>query len=128
MPCCGLDMHRTLKQWVALVLLAAAAFAQAALPAQACPMERGGLSHAGASEAPCAEGGGECDTQALVNLCVAHCTADLQQVGPGVPQVTAAQWMLALLPPGDEARGVALRISPPPPGVPIRILHQSLQI
>lgn len=128
MPCCGLHMHHTLKQWVALVLLAAAAFAQAALPAQACPMERGGFSHAGAGEAPCAEGHGECGTQALVNLCIAHCTADLQQVGPAVQQVTAPQWILALSPPRDEAQGVAVRIGPPPPGVPIRILLQSLQI
>ena len=71
------------RLWTAILVLAALAFAQAGVALAGCSMDRGML--AGAMSMPAGEGCGACDVpkqqsaMAMSNLCVAHCTADLQQ-------------------------------------------------
>ena len=124
--------RRSLKRWIALVVLAAATFAQASVSVLACQMERGALSHAvQASEpCPCDEAQSGCESSQLTNLCVAHCTSDLQLAGAAVALVRAPADAPAFFFPRTELRvpGRAIAEGAPPVSVPIRILLQSLQI
>ena len=125
-------MRRTLKRWIVLLVLAAAGFAQASVSVLACQMERGAPSHAVQASEPCpcdeAQGGGQISQ--LTNLCVAHCTSDLQLAGAAVALVRAPADAPALFSPQGELRtpGRAVLKNSPPASVPIRILLQSFQI
>ena len=129
-----MPMRRALKRWVALAMLAAATFAQASVSVLACQMERGVLSRAlQASEPhPCGEAQDGRDASELANVCVAHCTSDLQLSGAttalarapaDAPVPLSLRNRLTVTAPGRAAIGAA-----PPAGVPIRILLQSFQI
>lgn len=121
-----MPISRRLKRAIALLMLAALAFAQASIASVVCDRDRGKLSHASAAEScPCVE-----KTTQFSNRCLAHCTADLQQaatatviarapadtpvllVAPSEPRFASREW--------QEAR--------PPGGLPARILFQSFLI
>jgi len=73
--------NRTLRTWIAALLLGALGFAQASVSLAACSMERGSIS-----EVLAAEPADACDCGTAVtefgpryaNRCLAHCTSDLQ--------------------------------------------------
>ena len=120
-------MNRRLVRRVAFCLIALLGFAQGTVTLAACTMERG----APMQMSPAGETSG-CDEPAgtVANVCVAHCTADLQVAG------TAA--VLVQVPGKAQALLVPLRIEywsgrmalevPPPQTVPSRILLHSFLI
>ena len=112
-------------------VLAALAFAQASAVLAACSMDRGMLANAMAMSA-----GQECDAcdqavMASVNQCVAHCTADLQQVSQPVaivptPAAVPVLWVVAQPPgPPSPPKGLTAR---PPGAPPHRVLLHSFLI
>jgi hypothetical protein len=114
------------KRRVALLLIGLLVFAQGAVALAACSMERGMTAHiAMAADEHCAD----CPSPAAQNgnLCVAHCTSDLQLAGltmslvPGPAQlpVLVVSHPTAFPPTGLDA---------PPPGAPPRriLLHSFL--
>lgn len=121
------------RRWVAIFALAALAFAQASLAFAACSMDRGMLGGSMATSA-----GEECDAcdmpkqaaTASANQCIAHCTADLQQVWPAVGIVRSPAAMPVLFvaqPPGphSQPKGLTAR---PPGAPPHRVLLHSFLI
>ena len=105
------------RRWAAILLLAMMAFAQASLAVAACAMDRAMLGSAMEMSGPECEA---CDTpvsgsMVTANQCVAHCTADLQQVGePNVlPHRPAAAPMVWLRPAGPPPQVPGLVVSPP---------------
>src|SRR5712691_1802531 len=82
-------MNRSLKRWVASVLLAALAFTHASVSFAACPLERGHLGAVMTSKAePCGDYLSVTGFESLyANRCVAHCTSDLQLAGDAVAVV-----------------------------------------
>ena len=112
-------------------MLAAAGFAHASVSVLACQMDRGQLAHAAqASEpCPCDEGQKGCSDQGLTNLCVSHCTADLQISADAIPLVRApADAPVVLIARRETPRSLSGVFQRPPAAVPIRILLRSLQI
>jgi hypothetical protein len=127
-----MSLKRSLRRWLAVVMLGVVAFAQASVAFSACRMERGRLGGAiGYSDgAPC-EGMAEAKAWTKYpNRCLAHCTSDLQLAGE------------ILAPSGHPAQGPLLASAIPaplplahiglearPPGAPpLRILLQSFLI
>lgn len=100
-------LSRTLRTWVALLLLGALAFAHASVSMAACSMERGAMNEvlAVGTEAPC-----DCSTSVsesgplYANRCLAHCTADLQLAGAALAILAdATQGAILLVPQGPPA-------------------------
>jgi hypothetical protein len=124
---------RTLKRWIALLLLAATTFAQASVALAGCELERRTVARlvAIADETACGCEVGTAGHGPLVtNRCFAHCTADLQIAGLAVAIVPGAcdSAVLHLARPSPLA---ALRADPGVPAgdaVPIRILLHSFLI
>lgn len=83
-----MNTTRKLKRWIAMLLLAAVAFAQASLAFSACPLERSSL--AAAMHPAAAAVDRDCETMIMTewtkfpNRCLMHCSADLQTVGAAV--------------------------------------------
>ena len=104
-------------------------YAQAGVVLAACGMDRGELGQAMSAQ-PAA--GHECcdeeESPPPANLCVAHCTADLQAFGwAALPLPAAAPSAPIFLQPSFAAAPPALRHPAPPPRVPPRIfLHSFL--
>ena len=82
------------NRWIARLLLAVMAFAQASIAFADCPADRGKLSHVLATDAMLS-----CDTGVMslteygpqyANRCLAHCTADLQIPAAAVAIVRSA--------------------------------------
>lgn len=123
---------RKLRRWTALMLLGALAFMHVSLAAAACEMDRRALA-----QVMVAEAGQACECEAdsagaaplSTNRCVAHCTADLQNISIGASITCAATNVNVLFLPRREAPPLnAYRDSPPPVGVPVRILLHSFLI
>ena len=121
-------MKSSLRRRVASVLLAVLALAQLSTAFASCFMDRGGMRAAMSAEAtmPC-EG---CSTaQSPSNVCVAHCTADLQISG-GVPMPICSAADLPVLTivlpdlsPLPTTRVVGAHPGDPPPRI---LLHSFL--
>jgi hypothetical protein len=124
-------MVRALKRRVALLLLGLFVFAQVNVALAACSMDSGMLGQVMAStgDGPCGDCGTTGSDHAALssNLCVAHCTSDLQLAGAGVIIVAAAPTLPALVVRRPE---VPLRtgLDGPPSGAPPRriLLHSFL--
>ncbi len=122
------------RRWAAVLVLAALAFGQANLAFAACSMDRGMLGAAMAMPA-----GEECDAcemptqqaaMASVNLCVAHCTADLQQAAESLLIMRGPATMqlhFVVRPPGPPPSSKGLTASPPG-APPHRVLLHSFLI
>lgn len=120
------------RRWAAILVLAALAFAQANVAFAACFMDRGMLGGAMAMSA--GEACDACDMpkQAAMdspNQCVAHCTADLQQVSHPVvivpsPVPMPVLWVSQPQGPPNPPKGLMAR----PPGTPPHrvLLHSFL--
>ena len=126
-------MKSSLRRRVASVLLAVLAFAQLSTASASCFMDRGSMGALMSAEGtmPC-EG---CDTApssaaALRNLCVAHCTADLQSfAGAQVPMCCAARLPVLTIPPPERSLVPKTRVVGAHPGAPPpRILLHSFLI
>lgn len=116
-------------------MLAALAFAQANVAVAACAMDRGML--AAAMAMPAGEECGACEmpkqqsAMESMNVCVAHCTADLQQVSePVVMMVPGFAFVTVLFvaqqpaaPPSSKGLTAA-----PPGAPPHRVLLHSFLI
>jgi hypothetical protein len=115
-------MKRRIKRWIALVVLAATAFAQAAVSFADCPMQRGQLSQTltRAAESPCASATHvKKDAPRYVNRCVAHCTQDLKAAGlPVAIAGGTAEAPVLLVRPARGAPAVNTGLDSPPPGTP----------
>jgi hypothetical protein len=124
---------RKLKCWIALVVLAALAFAQASIAIAGCELDRRAflqIAISGTAEDR------ECDMQLIgqapisSNRCAAHCTADLQISGMAAAIVReVGESSVLRLPPST----VRLSIGPsadaaPNAPIPIRILLHSFLI
>lgn len=122
------------RLWTAILVLAALAFAQAGVALAGCSMERGML--AGAMSMPAGEGCGACEmpkqqsAMATSNLCVAHCTADLQQASEAMalvrsPVLTAVLFVAQSPVPSSSPKALT---APPPGAPPHRVLLHSFLI
>ena len=120
------------RRWAGILILAALAFAQASVAFAACSMERGMLG------AMAISAGAECEACDMpkhpvmdsANQCVAHCTADLQQVPHPVvivpsPAVMPVLWLEPPPAPPIAPKGLLAR---PPSAPPHRILLHSFLI
>jgi len=125
-------MNLRLIRRVALWLIAALAFAQASVVLAACSMERGSMVPMLEMIEGCAscEPEGGTDAAQPANRCVAHCTADLQLPGSMIALVRSPAHVPVLwLPPLDRSAFLRTKLeSPPPGGVPARILLHSFLI
>ena len=124
-------MSRRLRRWIALLMLGLLGFAQAGVALAACLADRGEMAgmasapaHGAAGHACCEDG--DRAPGPPTNICVAHCTSDLQAFGWAsfaVPRVAAL--VIAVIP---RASIVAVWYTPaeaPPPRIPPRILLHS---
>jgi hypothetical protein len=127
-----MSIKRTLKRWIALVLLAVFSFSHASLALADCPVDRATLAQAiaQAAENPCCNRVSPAGYESLYgNRCVAHCTSDLRAAGLAVALVRApADAPVLLLAAFDDDRARARFDAPPPEAVPPRILLHSFLI
>lgn len=118
--------------WIAVLLLGALGFAHANISLAACAMERGSIS-----EVQAAEPSDSCDCGTAMtefgplyaNLCLAHCTADLQLSGAAtaIANGVANAPLLFLQRTTQRATSPRRADAPPTAGVPKRIrLHSFL--
>lgn len=125
-------MKRTLKRWVALVLLAVFSFSHASLALADCPVDRASLAQmiSQAAEDPCCNALSPAGYESLYgNRCIAHCTSDLRAAGLAVALVRApADAPVLLLARVADDRWRAELSAPPPQAVPPRILLHSFLI
>lgn len=125
-------LTRTLRIWIAALMLGALGFAQASVSLAACSMERGTIGEvlADKSPAPCDCGTALTEFGPLyANRCVAHCTSDLQLSGAAVAIAHAAALAPPLVLPRAQQRVAWSRRAPVPlaASVPKRIqLHSFL--
>lgn len=125
-------MNRTLRKWIAALMLGALGFAHASVSVAACSMERGALGQVLAVEAaaPCECGTAMTEFGPLYsNRCLAHCTSDLQLAGVAVALASGAIRAPMIVLPPAPLRGSWLRWAGVPPAavVPKRIqLHSFL--
>lgn len=128
-------MSRRSLRRVALVLIALLGFVQVSIALAACTMDRGALArvddHSAAMECGLPEqeqstARGSMDG----NLCLAHCTADLQSTGLSAPTVLAvSQTPFFLVPRSESPAEPLMPVLVPPPGMPPpRILLHSYLI
>lgn len=127
-------MRLRATRWITRLLLGVMVFAQASLALADCPVNRGDLAHLFVTETAVV-----CESNMVsmsesgpqnANLCVAHCTADLQIQAMPVAIVRAASQAPVLLLP-DPARAVFRQTgleSPAPGTPPPRILQHSYLI
>lgn len=119
------------RRWAAIFVIAALAFTQASVAFAACSMDRGMLGPAMAILA-----GGSCDACEMAKpapmngKCVAHCTADLQQVSYPVVIAPALApmpllWVSKPPEPATPPKGLTAR---PPGAPPHRVLLHSFLI
>lgn len=125
-----MTMRRTLRRWLALLLLGALGFSQVSVALAACFMDRTSMAQAMAmpSDSSCC---GASDTQVPVSAsCAAHCTTDLQLTGvPVVIVRSAADTPVLVVAPGKPPGAAMSRgLESPPPGAPSRrvLLHSYL--
>ncbi|MFY9315395.1 MAG: hypothetical protein WAO95_07525 [Burkholderiales bacterium] len=126
-------INTRIRRWAAIFVLAALAFVQASLALSACSMDRGML--AGAMAMSPGEPCGTCNAPKQVamdnaNVCVAHYTADLQQVPYAVviaPALVPMRVLWVSQPPGppSPSKGLTAR---PPGAPPHRVLLHSFLI
>lgn len=125
-------MNLRLIRRVALWLIATLAFAQASVVLAACTMERGSMAPMLEMAEDCVscEPRADTDLAQYANRCVAHCTADLQLAGGTIALVRSpAHASVLWLPPLDRSAFLRTKLeSPPPGGVPVRILLHSFLI
>lgn len=124
-------LSRTLRIWVAALLLGALGFAHASVSMAACSMDRGSMSEvlAAGTEEPCDCGTAMTEFGPLyTNRCLAHCTTDLQLSGVTPALASAVPGAHTLLLPRVALRATwPRRAAPPAAGVPKRIqLHSFL--
>lgn len=125
-------MSRTLRTWIAALLLGAIGFAQASISMAACSMERGSMNEVLATEtsAPCDCGTAMTEFGPLyTNRCLAHCTSDLQLSGVATALAIGIPGTPTLLLPRARQRAAWPRrvATPPATGIPKRIqLHSFL--
>lgn len=121
------------RRWAAVLVLAALAFAQANLAFAACSMDRGMLGAAMAM--PAGEECGPCEmpkqqsAMESMNVCVAHCTADLQQVSEPVVIVPGPAFVALLFVAQPRAAPPSSKgLTAAPPGAPPHrvVLHSFL--
>jgi hypothetical protein len=123
-----MTVRRTLKRYIALLLLGALGFSQVSIALAACFMDRGSMAQA--SDMRCVECG-TADPQPLISVaCVAHCTADLQLTAAPVAIVRSAADTPVLVVAARKPPGAAMSrgLESPPPGAPSRrvLLHSYL--
>jgi hypothetical protein len=126
-------MARILRRRVALLMIGLLAFAQGSVAFAACSMERGTAAAAMpmAPDEPCADCGAATSGTAskYSNLCVAHCTSDLQLAGVAASIVRGPADLPVLRIARPEI-GAAPHtgLHAPPPGAPPRriLLHSFL--
>lgn len=127
-------MNRILKRSIAMLLLAATAFAQASLAYSACQLERSSLSKAIRPAAAAVHR--DCESPIVTdwtkypNRCLMHCSADLQTVGAAVALIRAPAAAPVLVLDWPEER-VAMHtgLDAAPAGAPpLRILLHSFLI
>jgi hypothetical protein len=122
-------MGRRLKRAIALVMLAALAFAQATIALAACEADRGSLALAvdvdSDADCPCAHA-----PDKLAPRCVAHCTADLQLAGAAtvIARAPADVPVLFVAPREPTYAWREWQDAGPPGGLSVRILFQSFLI
>jgi hypothetical protein len=119
---------RTLRIWIAALMLGALGFSQASVSLAACSMERGAIGEVLAEKtaAPCDCGAALTEFGPLyANRCVAHCTSDLQLTGAASAIASGTTYGPMLVLP--RAAAPRWTDAPPPMGVPKRIqLHSFL--
>lgn len=127
-----MSITRTLKRWIALLLLAVFSFSHASLAFADCPVDRATLAQAitQSAENPCCNGVSAAGYESLYgNRCVAHCTSDLRAAGLAVALVRAPADAPVLLLASFDDGGSGVRLdAPPPEAVPSRILLHSFLI
>src|SRR6266571_2742494 len=114
-------MKHALKRRIALLLVGLLVFSQASVVLAACSMDRAmlGQSMASTTENPCSG----CDTSdstyasSNANVCVAHCTSDLQLAG-FVPAIVPGPAALPALPVLRPAVPLRIELAAPPLGAP----------
>ena len=122
------------NRWIARLLLAVMAFAQASVAFADCPSDRGRLSHVLAADAMAT-----CESVAVAlteygpqyaNQCLAHCTADLQiPIVPVAIVRSAADAPVLFLARVERSAVRPAGLQGPAPGTPPpRILLHSFQI
>lgn len=127
-------MSRRVRRWIAVLMLGVLGFAQASVALAACSADRGEMGPMASAPAHGAAGHACCDDgdrapAPATNLCVAHCTSDLQVFGWtsfAVPRVAAL--VVAVL---ARTPGAAAWFTPaeaPPPRIPPRILLHSFLV
>lgn len=116
---------------VALVAVLLLGFAQSAIALAGCIMERGTpMQMSSAGEACDCDAQGMTGEQSSVNVCIAHCTADLQIAGlPIVLVRSPGEATVFTVPPSMEHEVSRLAIDVPPPrSIAARILLHSFLI
>jgi len=128
-------MRRSIKRWLAIMLLGTLGFAQASLALTACAMDRGQLADmlSAQSHECCDEtASAPCDESMAVpaNVCFTGSTADLQAVAAAVLNADAPVQVVAWLVPDPQPEYVlaARSPAPPPKALPPRILLHSFLI
>ncbi len=125
-------LNRTLRMWIAALLLGALGFAHASVSLAACSMERGSISQVLAAEPSDSCNCGTSMTEfgpLYTNRCLAHCTSDLQLSGVVTIIANGVAFAPTLSVPRALQRSAWPRgaAAPPGAGVPKRIqLHSFL--
>jgi len=114
-------MRRSIKRWLAIMLLGTLGFAQASLALAACAMDRGQLADMSAQ------------SESMVvptNVCFMGSTADLQAVAAAMSNADAPVQVVAWFVPDTQLEYVLAARSPasPPKSLPPRILLHSFLI
>ena len=115
-------MNRSLRSWVAVLMLGVLAFAHASVSTAACPMGRGAISQVLAAEPadPCECGAALTEFGPLyANRCLAHCTSDLQLAGVPVAIVGGVSRAPMLFLPRAVERAAWPRWADSPPSVTV---------
>ncbi|TAK88019.1 MAG: hypothetical protein EPO20_00870 [Betaproteobacteria bacterium] len=123
-----MPISRRLRRAIALMMLAALAFAQATIALAACQSERGSLLpliESSDDDCPCAHAPDQ-----LAPRCIAHCTSDLQLAGAAtvIARAPADAPVLFVAPTQPKYASSEWQEARPPGGLPARILFQSFLI
>jgi hypothetical protein len=120
-------MNRRILRRIAFSLIGMLLFMQGAVALAACEMDRGSMNMSQAAEAPCQHSDPASEDVSQGNLCIAHCTADLQLPSvAAAPALAPTDFVVVLVVPFREASAVATSFEVPPPrSIPPRILLHS---